>query len=123
MKSDPAGPTNARSPLRRALSTVKGLVVSHTRLALSNWAYRGWLPSRHSHWHIKRFWENSAHSIHQEWGRDQTDYAVLATVISRYHVRSVLDAGCGSGRLFELYERCGITRIVGTDISETALCA
>ncbi len=121
MKSDPTLPTDNPMPLRRALGRVKGLFVSHIRQALSAGAYRGWLPSKPSNQLITRSWENNAQGIHKSWGHERTDYSILADVITRYHIHSVLDAGCGSGRLFELYERCGVTRVMGTDISETAL--
>lgn len=103
------------------MGRAKGLVISHSRQVLSRCAYRGWLPSKLSARLIARFWENCAQDVHDRYGHEQTDFAVLQSVITRYHIQSVLDAGCGSGRLFGLYERCGITRVVGTDISETAL--
>jgi len=103
------------------MGRAKGLVISHSRQVLSSYAYRGWLPSKLSARLIARFWENHAQDVHDRYGHEQTDFAVLESIITRYQIQSVLDAGCGSGRLFSLYERCGITRVVGTDISETAL--
>ncbi|MEZ4622850.1 MAG: class I SAM-dependent methyltransferase [Caldilineaceae bacterium] len=74
---------------------------------------------------VNRFWEEQAAIIHKQWGEENHDFAVLETIFAayaeEYQPLSVLDVGCGSGRLFGLYQQCGITDIVGMDISENAL--
>lgn len=70
---------------------------------------------------IRRLWDDMAQHIHATWGRGRWDFPVLAGLIERHGVRSVLDIGCGSGRLFPLYLESGVTDVVGTDISGEAL--
>jgi ubiquinone/menaquinone biosynthesis C-methylase UbiE len=70
---------------------------------------------------VKNVWDSQADMIHQQWGNDEHDYEVLSRMLTTYHVQSVLDIGCGSGRLFKLYLQYGVRDIVGVDISERAL--
>lgn len=70
---------------------------------------------------VNRFWEEQAAIIHELWGEEQHDFAVLSAIFATHQPKSILDVGCGSGRLFGHYLAHGITDIVGTDISETAL--
>lgn len=70
---------------------------------------------------VSSFWEEQATIIHAQWGEEKHDFAVLAELFAEYHPVSVLDVGCGSGRLFGHYQRHGITDIMGLDISEKAL--
>lgn len=74
---------------------------------------------------VADFWEEQASIIHEQWGADRHDFAVLQTILARYGAAhqpvSVLDVGCGSGRLFGLYQASGVSNIVGLDISEKAL--
>jgi len=73
-----------------------------------------WLPRR-------LFWELRAQGIHRSWGNDADDFALVGSVIDCVHPRSLIDIGCGSGRLFPVYLERGIERIVGQDISRYAL--
>ena len=74
---------------------------------------------------VTSFWEEQATIIHQQWGEDTHDFALLATLFRKYATPdvplSILDVGCGSGRLFGLYQAQGVNDIVGLDISEKAL--
>jgi SAM-dependent methyltransferase len=74
---------------------------------------------------VANFWEEQAIVIHQQWGEDTHDFAVLSALFQQYGSHdaplSILDVGCGSGRLFGLYQTNGINDIVGLDISEKAL--
>ena len=46
---------------------------------------------------------------------------MLGRILTVYKPLAVLDVGCGSGRLFQLYNKHGITDIIGVDISSKAL--
>jgi SAM-dependent methyltransferase len=69
----------------------------------------------------ERFWERQAAEIHERWGRTKDDFGVVAEVLDSVGAGSVLDVGCGSGRLFPLYLERRMERIVGVDISVGAL--
>jgi SAM-dependent methyltransferase len=69
----------------------------------------------------ERFWDRQAREIHERWGRTTADFQVVGEVLDAVQARSVLDIGCGSGRLFPLYLQRKIGRIVGVDISGEAL--
>lgn len=84
-------------------------------------AYKGLWPKRLRRSTIARFWNSQAESIHSRWGNEHTDYEILGDILSRYRPSTLLDAGCGSGRLFPLYRQCGIRNITGVDISAKAL--
>lgn len=87
-------------------------------LARALW-YR--LPIGASRRYVRDLWDSQAEMIHETWGNDDHDFAVLGRLIAAHQVRSVLDVGCGSGRLFRLYEQKHVGDIVGVDISEKAL--
>lgn len=70
---------------------------------------------------VNDFWEEQAPLIHDQWGDDNHDFAILQEIFVRHAPTSILDVGCGSGRLFELYSQQGITDVVGLDISAQAL--
>jgi len=70
---------------------------------------------------VTDFWEEQAVNIHAQWGNDQHDFRVLSTLFQRFQPKTLLDVGCGSGRLFGLYTEHGINEIVGMDIAEKAL--
>jgi SAM-dependent methyltransferase len=99
----------------------KGYLLSHLREAVYALAYADLLPAPWRRHLIARFWEQKAESIHAEWGHGRHDFDVLRDVLRRYRPARLLDAGCGSGRLFPLYQECGIPHVVGVDVSETAL--
>jgi len=66
-------------------------------------------------------WEVRARQIDRRYGAHLADVAELERVLARLHPRSVLEVGCGAGRLMALYERAGVARVVGVDISRRAL--
>jgi SAM-dependent methyltransferase len=107
--------------LRKMTGRIKGFGISHFRYGLSFLAYRNLLPRGWSNRLISNFWEERAIDIHARWGKGTDDYAALRLIIARYHCKSVLDVGCGSGRLFSLYRQCGMQSILGIDLSATAL--
>lgn len=82
-------------------------------------AYR--TPTPLGHRAVSRFWEEQATIIHEQWGEETHDFGTLSAIFADLQPQSVLDVGCGSGRLFGHYLAHGITDIVGLDISEKAL--
>ena len=107
--------------LRRIAGRIKGYGISHIRQGTYFLAYHNLLPHSWSGRLISNFWDEQAPGIHARWGKGTDDYAALRSVIARYQCQSVLDAGCGSGRLFPLYRQCGMKSITGIDLSATAL--
>lgn len=67
------------------------------------------------------YWNIRADDIDKQWGAGQADYELLADIIKEINPDRILDIGCGSGRLFPLYERLQIVGVIGQDISQTAL--
>ncbi len=109
------------SRLRKMAGRIKGYGISHLRYGLTFLAYRNLLPHIWSNRLISSFWEEQAVDVHRHWGQGTYDYAALRHIIARYQCKSVLDVGCGSGRLFPLYRQCGVQRVTGIDLSVTAL--
>jgi 2-polyprenyl-3-methyl-5-hydroxy-6-metoxy-1,4-benzoquinol methylase len=81
--------------------------------------YRTSLPG--SRRFIRALWEAQADAVHARWGEADHDYHVLGGMLERYRPQSLVDVGCGSGRLFALYARHRIATVVGVDISARAL--
>ncbi|MFN8059057.1 MAG: class I SAM-dependent methyltransferase [Vicinamibacterales bacterium] len=79
------------------------------------------LPLPGSRRFVEHLWEDQAEMIHSRWGDDRHDYAVIGRLLDRYRPQSVLDVGCGSGRLFGLYADRGIPTVLGVDISQRGL--
>ncbi len=67
------------------------------------------------------YWELRTPDLHRHWGEDRADFTVLSDILGRYHPQSVLDLGCGTGRLFPLYKEAGIRKVLGVDIAGRAL--
>jgi SAM-dependent methyltransferase len=103
------------------LDKLKGVVASRAAALATAAAYRGWLDRDRADRLIARYWDNSAAAIAAEWGQGRDDFELLGGLLARLQPESVLDAGCGSGRLFPLYEQSSVKRVVGTDISDEAL--
>lgn len=70
----------------------------------------------------KAYWNLRARDIFAQWGRHRDDYDLLRDIMASIpSLDRILDVGCGSGRLFPLYESLGIGEVVAQDISEKAL--
>ncbi len=67
------------------------------------------------------YWELRAPDVYQRYGQERADFPTLQAIIARYSPRSVLDLGCGAGRLFPIYLEAGLTPILGVDIAARAL--
>jgi 2-polyprenyl-3-methyl-5-hydroxy-6-metoxy-1,4-benzoquinol methylase len=67
------------------------------------------------------YWDSKAEDIYEKWGKSSHDWKVLSLLIDRYKPSSILDVGCGSGRLFGLYQQKHINDVIGIDVSEKAL--
>jgi glycosyltransferase involved in cell wall biosynthesis len=69
----------------------------------------------------KLYWDLAAYDIDRRYGGLKHDYETLELLIAKMTPRRILDVGCGSGRLFPLYQSMGIKEIYGQDISRAAL--
>ncbi|MCE8428064.1 MAG: class I SAM-dependent methyltransferase [Candidatus Methanoperedens sp.] len=67
------------------------------------------------------FWDLNAEDIYEKWGKSYGDYDIISHLIDKYNPYSILDVGCGSGRLFKLYKEKKIVEVMGIDISKKAL--
>jgi glycosyltransferase involved in cell wall biosynthesis/ubiquinone/menaquinone biosynthesis C-methylase UbiE len=70
---------------------------------------------------IARDWDSLANTIHNRDGYLSHDYSVLGKVIRQTGARSVLEMGCGSGRLMPVYLLHDMNPIWAHDISSRAL--
>jgi len=68
-----------------------------------------------------RNWESLALALHYQCGHLSHDFSVLGQVIDKTEARSVLEAGCGSGRLVPVYLAHNVQIILLQDVSERAL--
>lgn len=75
--------------------------------------------------HWKRYntfyWNLRAKDIDEKWGQGTGDYETIAHAIQTTHAQRVLDIGCGSGRLFPLYNELKMQEVVAQDISQNAI--
>jgi len=67
------------------------------------------------------YWRLRAKGLDQQWGEWKGDYEVLGGLLASLAPKRLLDVGCGSGRLFPLYQSCGVQEVVGQDIAQEAL--
>lgn len=72
--------------------------------------------------HLQRwYWEFRAPDLHRSASASETESTIIRDIIGRHGVESILDVGCGTGRLFPTYKAAGIQRVLGIDISRRAL--
>lgn len=72
--------------------------------------------------HLHRwYWELRTKDLHGSTDTDPGEVAAIHDVMSRYGVESLVDVGCGTGRLFPVFREAGAKRIVGLDIAGQAL--
>lgn len=69
---------------------------------------------------LRRFWDQKAEHLHRQWDGWTHDFDVIAECVDTMNAHSVLDVGCGDGRLFPLYYESGV-RFCGCDLSPAAL--
>jgi 2-polyprenyl-3-methyl-5-hydroxy-6-metoxy-1,4-benzoquinol methylase len=69
----------------------------------------------------EKYWNSRAGEIDRKWGTAKDDFAALRKVLESIAPPRLLDIGCGSGRLFPLYNQLQINEILGQDISRKAL--
>jgi SAM-dependent methyltransferase len=104
------------SPVRRGLSAVSHLAGRiRARLEAQALARQYRTPEGRA-----AYWDARAADIDAQWGAATDDYPLLSDLLARLQPRSVLDAGCGSGRLFPLYLAHGLA-VTGQDIAGEAL--
>lgn len=93
----------------------RGLMQNVIPAILKRVAYRTSFFFRH------QYWNRRAEDIDLQWGDQQEDYPILEHLLSEIKPKKLLDLGCGSGRLFPLFENLSVEEVVGQDISEKAL--
>jgi SAM-dependent methyltransferase len=96
-------------------------LLSRARHLLKTLAFSESLPRAWRNRGIEMFWDRQAPVIHARWGHSREDAGVIARILDICHPTSVLDIGCGTGRLFDIYRDRGVREIQGVDISATAL--
>jgi ubiquinone/menaquinone biosynthesis C-methylase UbiE len=69
----------------------------------------------------KWYWEFMVEEIDQRYGGLEGDHETLKSVFAIVSPQRLLDIGCGSGRLFPLYQQSGIQELVGQDIAQPAI--
>lgn len=69
----------------------------------------------------RRYWDHRAQLIDDTWGQDDHDYGIIWNVLSEVNPKTLLDIGCGGGRLFPVFARFGVHEIVGQDIARQSL--
>jgi 2-polyprenyl-3-methyl-5-hydroxy-6-metoxy-1,4-benzoquinol methylase len=69
---------------------------------------------------LRRFWDKKAEQLHRQWDGWTHDFKVITDCVDTVNAQSVLDVGCGDGRLFPLYNEIGL-RFCGCDLSRAAL--
>lgn len=84
-------------------------------------ALRGQLAKIAKRFSRRWYWELRARDIEQTFGSDTYDHPLVASVIASTGARTVLDVGCGMGRLFPVYLSSKVERAVGQDLSRVAL--
>ena len=69
----------------------------------------------------KIFWDQYSFEIFTKYGNDSIDFDVIKNILIKIKPKTLLDIGCGNGRLFPLYFMQGISDVIGQDISNKAI--
>lgn len=69
----------------------------------------------------RHFWNQMALNVHENYAGFDHDYGVIGGLIDTYQPASLLDYGCGSGRLIPLYLKKNLRDIYCYDASEISL--
>ncbi len=69
----------------------------------------------------RKYWDFRVRDIHDAWGEDNGDYETVSKILQIVKPRRILDFGCGSGRLFPLYQQKDVPKITAFDISKKAV--
>ncbi len=69
----------------------------------------------------REFWEERAAQVHFAYGHHSYDYRLLGELLRKFRPGTLLEIGCGSGRLLPVYLDAGIGDIEMEDISLNAL--
>lgn len=71
---------------------------------------------------LKRlYWEMRVEDIHAAWGEGKEDFVVIREIIRLVSPATLLDIGCGSGRLIPLFRELNVPEIVAQDVAKSAL--
>lgn len=73
-------------------------------------------PSRRS------YWNSRAVDLEETYGAETHDFATISRCIQRVGAKSVIEIGCGYGRLFPVYYEQRVD-FLGSDLSEVALAS
>ena len=75
--------------------------------------------------HVRRiFWDIKTNGLIKKYrtgAQAKVDYHIYRAYLERMQPKRLLDIGCGSGRLFPLYNELMIPEVVGIDISPRAI--
>lgn len=72
--------------------------------------------------HLQRwYWELRTKELHGSADTEPGEVAAIRDVIARHGVESLVDLGCGTGRLFPVFREAGAKQILGIDIAGRAL--
>ena len=67
------------------------------------------------------YWNLRAKEIDRKWGANTGDFDTLEKIIKNNNSQTILDIGCGSGRLFKLYKSLNIPEVIAQEISVDAI--
>jgi glycosyltransferase involved in cell wall biosynthesis len=103
----------ARALTRKAKRIITSIIASNGKM-YSNWDQNAkQLPARD--------WDSLAPALHNRYGYLSHDFSVLGQVLHKTEAHSVLEVGCGSGRLVPVYLAHNVQTILLQDMSAQAL--
>lgn len=68
------------------------------------------------------YWNSRAKEIDEKWGEAKSDFEVIKKVLNIVKPRTLLDIGCGSGRLFPLYSNVEIIYAQEVSVKAIKIC-